>query len=89
MELHGPVAEGCGAGGQQMPPQTFGNRFLAEFRRLGGSTRDWPEQAVTVLDQAYCLTVHRRIDEGVIKCRFEAGDCRAHGGTGNAREANG
>jgi hypothetical protein len=35
-----------------MPQQTFGNRFLAEFRRLGGSTSDWPEQAVTVLDQA-------------------------------------
>ena len=31
---------------------TFGNYFLTEFRRLGGSTRDWPEHAVTVLDQA-------------------------------------
>ena len=35
-----------------MPLQTFGNRFLTEFRRLGGSTRDWPEQAVTRLNQA-------------------------------------
>ena len=35
-----------------MSSQTFGNRFLTEFRRLGGSTRDWPEQAVTVLDRA-------------------------------------
>jgi hypothetical protein len=35
-----------------MAPQTFGNRFLTEFRRLGGSTRDWPERAVTLLDQA-------------------------------------
>ena len=35
-----------------MPPETFGNRFLTEFRRLGGSTQDWPEHAVTVLNQA-------------------------------------
>jgi hypothetical protein len=35
-----------------MPPQTFGNRFLAEFRRLGGSTRDWPAQALVLLDRA-------------------------------------
>jgi len=35
-----------------MPPQTFGNRFLVEFRRLGGSTRDWPDRALTLLDQA-------------------------------------
>ena len=35
-----------------MPPETFGNRFLTEFRRLAGSTRDWPEHAVTVLNQA-------------------------------------
>ena len=35
-----------------MPPRTFGDRFLTEFRRLGGSTRDWPEQAVTLLDRA-------------------------------------
>jgi hypothetical protein len=35
-----------------MPPETFGHRFLTEFRRLGGSTRDWPDQAVTLLDQA-------------------------------------
>ena len=35
-----------------MAPETFGYRFLTEFRRLGGSTRDWPEHAVTVLNQA-------------------------------------
>src|SRR4051812_31331075 len=35
-----------------MAPQTFGNRFLMEFRRLGGSTRDWPERAFTLIDQA-------------------------------------
>ena len=35
-----------------MPPQTFGNRFLTEFHRLGGSTRNWPEQAVARLDKA-------------------------------------
>jgi hypothetical protein len=35
-----------------MAPQTFGHRFLLEFRRLGGSTRNWPERAVTLLDQA-------------------------------------
>ena len=29
-----------------------GRRFLNEFRRLGASTRDWPEQAITVVDQA-------------------------------------
>lgn len=33
-------------------PQTFGNRFLTEFRRLGGSTRNWPERALTLVDQA-------------------------------------
>jgi hypothetical protein len=35
-----------------MPPQTFGNRFLAEFRRLGGSTSGWPATAVTRLKEA-------------------------------------
>lgn len=35
-----------------MAAQTFGNRFLTEFRQLGGSTRDWPEQAVARLDKA-------------------------------------
>ena len=35
-----------------MAPETFGHRFLTEFQRLGGSTRDWPERAVTVLNQA-------------------------------------
>ena len=34
-----------------MAPQTFGNRFLTEFRRLGGSTPDRSDQAITVLDQ--------------------------------------
>jgi hypothetical protein len=29
-----------------MAPQTFGARFLEEFRRLGGSTKAWPEGAV-------------------------------------------
>jgi hypothetical protein len=33
-------------------PQTFGNRFLMEFRRLGGSTRHWPDRALTLIDQA-------------------------------------
>jgi hypothetical protein len=28
------------------------NRFLLEFRRLRGSTRNWPKRAVTLLDQA-------------------------------------
>src|SRR4051794_14559608 len=35
-----------------MAPQTFGNRFIMEFRRLGGSTRDWPDRALTLIDQA-------------------------------------
>jgi hypothetical protein len=35
-----------------MAPQTFGNRFLTEFRRLGGSTRSWPERAVALLNEA-------------------------------------
>ena len=35
-----------------MPPQTFGKRFLAEFKRLGGATSDWPETAVTRLKEA-------------------------------------
>lgn len=35
-----------------MAPQTFGNRFLIEFRRLKGSTKNWPDGAVTLLDQA-------------------------------------
>jgi hypothetical protein len=38
--------------GLAMAPQTFGNRFLAEFRRLGGSTNNWPERALTVLNEA-------------------------------------
>jgi hypothetical protein len=33
-------------------PQTFGNRFLAEFRRLGGSISGWPETAVALLNEA-------------------------------------
>jgi len=28
-----------------MAPRTFGGRFLEEFRRLGGSTKAWPEGA--------------------------------------------
>jgi hypothetical protein len=35
-----------------MAPQTFGSRFLSEFRRLGGSTKTWPERTITLLDQA-------------------------------------
>jgi hypothetical protein len=35
-----------------MTPATFGARFLTEFRRLGGSTKDWPPQAVAVLAAA-------------------------------------
>ena len=35
-----------------MAPQTFGNRFLREFRRLNGSTRNWPDRVVTLLNQA-------------------------------------
>jgi hypothetical protein len=46
----------CGTGtfnqGTSMAPQTFGNRFLTEFRRLNGSTRNWPDRAVTLLDRA-------------------------------------
>jgi|RhiMethySRZTD1v2_1073278.scaffolds.fasta_scaffold1312980_1 hypothetical protein len=29
-----------------MPRQTFGARFLEGFRRLGGSTKGWPDWAV-------------------------------------------
>ena len=29
-----------------MAPHTFGARFLEEYRRLGGSTKAWPEGAV-------------------------------------------
>jgi hypothetical protein len=35
-----------------MAPQTFGNRFLTEFHRLGGSTVTWPEAAVALVNQA-------------------------------------
>jgi hypothetical protein len=35
-----------------LAPRTFGNRFLSEFRRLGGSTKGWPELAVTRLNEA-------------------------------------
>jgi hypothetical protein len=35
-----------------MAPATFGTRFLAEFRRLGGSTEAWPPQAVAALAAA-------------------------------------
>jgi hypothetical protein len=35
-----------------MPSLTFGNRFLAEFRRLGGSISGWPETAITLLMDA-------------------------------------
>jgi hypothetical protein len=35
-----------------MAPETFGNRFLTEFRRLNGSTENWPNAAVTFLKQA-------------------------------------
>jgi hypothetical protein len=35
-----------------MAPATFGARFLTEFRRLGGSTEDWPPQAVAALAAA-------------------------------------
>ena len=31
---------------------TFGSRFLAEFRRLGGTTADWPPQAVAAFAAA-------------------------------------
>lgn len=33
-------------------PATFGTRFLAEFRRLGGSTEEWPSTAVAALAAA-------------------------------------
>ena len=36
-----------------MAPATFGTRFLAEFRRLGGSTEAWPPQAVAALAAAH------------------------------------
>jgi hypothetical protein len=35
-----------------MAAQTFGNRFLTEFRRLGGTTQNWPQHALTLLDEA-------------------------------------
>lgn len=35
-----------------MPVMTFGARFLAEFRRLGGSTDDWPPRAVEAIERA-------------------------------------
>lgn len=35
-----------------MAPRTFGTRFLAEFRRLGGSTKAWPPEAVAALAAA-------------------------------------
>jgi hypothetical protein len=47
-----------------MPPQTFGNRFLMEFRRLGGSTRNWPGRAVTLLDRAERRQFIKRVSSG-------------------------
>jgi hypothetical protein len=38
--------------GPAMAPETFGSRFLAEFRRLGGSTSGRPDTAVTLLKEA-------------------------------------
>ena len=35
-----------------MAPETFGSRFLTEFRRLNGSTKNWPDRVVTLLNQA-------------------------------------
>jgi hypothetical protein len=35
-----------------MAPETFGKRFLMEFRRLGGTTQNWPDRAVTLLEHA-------------------------------------
>jgi hypothetical protein len=35
-----------------MRAPTFGNRFVSEFRRLGGSTRNWPERALALVDEA-------------------------------------
>lgn len=35
-----------------MAPETFGSRFLTEFRRLNGSTRNWPDRVVTLVNQA-------------------------------------
>jgi hypothetical protein len=35
-----------------LAPRTFGTRFLAEFRRLGGSTNAWPHEAVAALAAA-------------------------------------
>jgi hypothetical protein len=33
-----------------MAPQTFGARFLTEFRHLGGSTEGWPETSIAALN---------------------------------------
>jgi hypothetical protein len=35
-----------------MAPQTFGARFLTEFRRLGGSTEGWPERTLAAVAAA-------------------------------------
>jgi hypothetical protein len=35
-----------------MAAETFGTRFLAEFRRLGGSTQSWPAPAVKAIEEA-------------------------------------